>query len=53
MNSSYKIHPAASEELKFILTPECLEFCFRVASFIQSKTIAFIGRKAKTSTKNR
>ena len=53
MNSSYEIHPAASEELKVYFNTRMSGFCFRVASFIQSKTITFIGRKTETSTKNR
>ena len=30
MNPSYEIHPIASEELKVVLTVECLNFFFRI-----------------------
>ena len=51
MNSSYKIHPAASEELEFILTPECLEFVSELHRLFNPKRLHLLEERQKLQQK--
>ena len=51
MNSSYKIHPEASEELKFILTPECLEFVSELHRLFNPKRLHLLEERQKIQQK--
>ena len=51
MNSSYEIHPAASEELKFILSPECLDFVLELHRLFNPKRLHLLEERQKLQQK--
>ena len=51
MNSSYKIHPAASEELSVILTPKCLDFVSELHGLFNSKRLHLLEERQNLQQK--
>ena len=51
MNSSYKIHPATSEELNVILTPKCLDFVSELHRLFNPKRLHLLEERRKLQQK--